>query len=128
MKEIKIKAPFYGAGSPKQFNWVKDGYEIYGVGINLEHLREDELRITVEGQTYEVKTEPLREFIKKYRSIQAVKNSMVKVGVVSISLLKGTTRPSPKQSCCSDMQVFGQHFGECKGAIKPVEEKPGKLF
>lgn len=89
MKLIKIKAPFYGAGSPKQFNWVKDGYDIVGVGINANDVnKEVDLEVEVDGTSYTIDTKTIRDFVRKYKSIYYVKNSPVRLGVFSISLLK----------------------------------------
>lgn len=130
MKRVTIKAPFYGAGSPKQFNWVKDGYDIFGVGINIKHLKEyKELEIVVEGKPYQVKTQVIRDFVNKYNSLHKVKDSMTTVGVFSISLLKGFS-VAEKEYCCPDMKNFGQHFGKCKNELekKSDKEMPKGLF
>jgi hypothetical protein len=112
VKKVKIKAPFYGAGSPKQFNWVKDGFDIFGVGINIKHLQEQaELEIIVEGQSYQVKTQAIKDFVVKYNSYHQVKNSLVKVGVFSVSLLKAP--PKTSKACCVSLTTFGVHAREC---------------
>jgi len=37
-KRLRIKEPYWGAGSPKKYDWVKDGYDMKGVGINVDLL------------------------------------------------------------------------------------------
>lgn len=88
MKTIKIKAPYYGAGSPKKFNWTKDGYDIQGIGIKLQDIDEnEELNIILDGQNYILKTAKIKDFVKTYNSIHKVDKSLVTLGVFSISLL-----------------------------------------
>lgn len=87
MKTIIIKEPFYGAGSPKWYNWVKDGYDMKGVGINtLDLTSNKELKIVVEKIPHIIETTKIIDFVKKYRSFKVVKNSDVTVGVFSVSL------------------------------------------
>ena len=77
---------FYGAGSSKVYNWEKDGYHIFGVGINEKLVNSyDIIRITVEGEQYFVKTDEVKEFAKKYRSYKVRKRT--RLLVVSKSLL-----------------------------------------
>lgn len=88
MKTIKLRDPFYGAGSPKQYNWVKDGFHIWGIGINMIDLQSHEdLTIIMENTAYQVKTAPILDFVKRYNSVYKIRNSDVVVGVFSRSLL-----------------------------------------
>ncbi len=53
---VKIKAPFYGAGS--KYGWVKDGYDIFGFGLKLTDLKNFQtLTIQSDGNTYTIDTE-----------------------------------------------------------------------
>lgn len=127
MKTIKIKAPFYGAGSPSQYNWVKDGYDIFGIGVKLDDInKEDLLKIEVSGQTFVVKTSDIKDFVRKYNSIYNVRNSLVRLGVFSISILKGL-RGNEKIYCCQSLKTFGTHAKECPTMIKE-EDPQGTLF
>lgn len=126
MKTIKIKAPFYGAGSASQYNWVKDGYDIFGIGVKADDINtEDVLKIEVSGQTYVIQTKVIREFVKKYNSIFNVRKSLVRLGVFSISLLKGV-RGDEKIVCCTSLKTFGVHANDCPTIEK--KEEPQKLF
>jgi hypothetical protein len=117
MKTIKIKTPFFGAGSPKQFNWVKDGHHIYGIGIKAEDLnKETALRIEVDGNSYVILTKTARDFVRKYNSIYRV-NPMVRLGVFSISLLKGV-RGDEVILCCTSIKTFSVHAKDCP-SIQP---------
>jgi hypothetical protein len=91
-KLIVIKNPFFGAGSPKQYNWVKDGYHIFGIGIAaMDLLSYQYLDIVVEGKLYTVSTKKIKDFIKKYRSFYTVKHANLLLGVFSKDLL-GTSK------------------------------------
>lgn len=128
MKKIKIKAPFYGAGSPSQYNWVKDGYEIFGVGINTKHVNsETTLEVIVDTHSYVVKTEDIKAFVRKYNSVRSVKNSLVRVAVFSISLLKGI-RGDETMACCTSFKTFSTHSSDCPTIEKPIVNKQATLF
>jgi hypothetical protein len=87
-RKIRIRSPYYGAGSPKSFNWVKDDFHIYGVGVNIKYLNNyDLLEIVLDGKSTLVKTQDIKNFANKYNSYKNIKNSMVKVAIFSISLL-----------------------------------------
>jgi len=85
--ELNIEKGFwYGAGSPKLFNWSKDGYHQYGVGIDTSLLViHDQLKIKVENQNYLLDTKTARDFISRYDSIKMRKG--VRLGIVSKTLL-----------------------------------------
>ena len=70
MKILKIeKGWFYGAGSPKMFNWAKDGYHIWGVGIALDFIyKTTETQIEIAGATYLLQTQDAVDFARKYNS------------------------------------------------------------
>lgn len=128
MKKIKIKAPFYGAGSPSQYNWVKDGYEIFGVGINVKDINaEKTLEVIVDGHSYVVKTDDIKTFVRKYNSVRSVKNSLVRLGVFSISLLKGV-RGDETMACCPSFKTFSTHSSDCPTIEKPIVSKQATLF
>jgi len=96
-KKIKIRKPYYGAGSSKQYGWVKDGFHIHGVGVNVNHLDEyDYLEITLEKKTTIIRTEDIRNFADRYNSYYDIKNSIVQVAVFSVSLLDPSLKPKPK--------------------------------
>lgn len=86
MKKISIKEPFFGAGSPKQFNWVKDGFDIKGVGVKKQDVKDHKfLIVTVENETYLLDCEDIKKFVNRYRSIYKAKNT--ELAVFSFSLL-----------------------------------------
>jgi hypothetical protein len=88
--KLKIeKGFFYGAGSPKVYNWVKDGFHIYGVGVNLDllkisRLKHEPVEIEIDGEHYELDSQTALEFINNYNSIEKRKGTSI--GVVSKSL------------------------------------------
>jgi hypothetical protein len=91
-KTIKIRNPFYGAGSPKQFNWVKDNFAIEGIGVDVNILNSyDSIDIILDKETYRISTEKAREFVKKYNSLYAVRNYKIILGVISKSILRNIT-------------------------------------
>jgi len=91
-KTITIKSFFYGAGSLKQYKWQKDGYHIWGVGIDVDILNNfDSLDIIVDKNKYRVSTERAREFVKKYNSFYQVRNYNKILGVISLSILRNIT-------------------------------------
>jgi len=88
MKRIDIKAPFYGAGSPKQFGWVKDGFNIYGIGLKVDDVNgHRDLIVGYDGNSYIIRTQDIKDFTYKYNSYYQVKNSSVRLAVFSVSLL-----------------------------------------
>lgn len=88
MEILKIKNGFWwGAGSPKLYDWSKDGFHTYGVGVARDILRRnDVIIIIVENIKYELNCQEAREFINKYKSAKKIKGTWI--GVVSKSLLK----------------------------------------
>ena len=86
---LKIKNGwFYGAGSPKVYNWVKDGYNSWGVGIKKDLLENSDMvyiRMCREKENYKVPSEVAMAFAKEYHSIKQIKGSSVYV--VSKSIL-----------------------------------------
>ncbi len=91
-KTITIRKPFFGAGSLKQYGWVRDGLDIVGVGIDVDILNNyDSLDIIVDNNKYRVSTERAREFVKKYNSFYYVRNYNKILGVISLSILKNIT-------------------------------------
>ncbi len=84
MKSLKInKGWYYGAGSPRIYNWTKDGFDQAGVGIKTSLLNED-LHVTVDGVTYLLNGKMAREFVNKYGSVENRKGTSL--GVISKSL------------------------------------------
>lgn len=91
-KTIKIRNPFFGAGSPKQYNWTKDNFAIEGIGIDVDILNNyDSIDIILDKETYRVSTEKAKEFIKRYKSIYRVRNYGKLLGVISKSILRNIT-------------------------------------
>lgn len=87
-RKVRIRSPYYGAGSPKQYGWIKDNFHIYGVGVNINYLNDyDTLEVVLDGKSTLVKTQDIKNFANKYHSYRSIKNSIVKVAVFSISLL-----------------------------------------
>ena len=85
MKTIKIREPFYGAGSPKIYNWVKDGFDMKGIGLKTSLLNENEtLTVHFEGKDHILKCEDAKKFIENYGSLKTARGTTL--GVVSTSL------------------------------------------
>lgn len=120
MKTIKIKVPFFGAGSPKQYNWVKDGYHIWGIGVKVDDVKNHEvLNIVLEGIAYPIKTQDIKDFVRKYNSTYEVKKSLTKLVVFSTSLLNGFQTKEGKDIVNDFLDTWG---------TKPKEEVKGTLF
>lgn len=84
---LKInKGYFYGAGSSKVFNWERNGYNVYGVGIDTNLLNAyDALLITIEGKRYCLDSKEAIAFASKYDSHKITKGT--RLAVISKSLL-----------------------------------------
>ena len=62
-RKIKIRKPYYGAGSSKQYNWVKDGFHIFGIGVKVDYLDDyDILEITVDKKNHCCKNKRYKKF------------------------------------------------------------------
>ncbi len=85
--EIHIKKGFWwGAGSPKIYNWSKDGYHQFGVGIDKRMLFGfNQLRIQIEGKEYLLNTDEAMKFISEYNSTKKIRG--IELGVISKTLL-----------------------------------------
>jgi len=85
--KLKIKKGFfYGAGSPKIYNWSKDNFHIYGVGIKKDLLSQfDILEIEINNQFYQLDTHAALLFAEKYNSYKVARGTTL--AVVSKSLL-----------------------------------------
>ncbi len=87
-KKIKIRKPYFGAGSSKVYNWLKDGFHMHGIGVNINYLNNfDALEITLESKTSIISTDTIRKFADKYNSYYDIRNSTARVAVFSITLL-----------------------------------------
>lgn len=88
-KTIAIRKYFFGAGSPKQFNWIRDNFHIWGIGVKLNYvINYDSLDIILDGNTYRVSTDQIKKFIKKYNSYYKIEKYKVVLAVFSKSLLR----------------------------------------
>ena len=106
-RKIRIRSPYYGAGSPKSYNWIKDDFHIYGIGVNIKYLNDyDTLEITLEGKTALVKTQDIKNFANKYNSYKHIKNSIVKVAIFSISLLDPNLHAKKKKIDDRQQKLF----------------------
>lgn len=87
MYNLKIENGFWwGAGSEKVYNWEKDGYHIYGVGVAKDILqRNNTIKLEIENKSYLLDCKVAREFINKYGSKKKIKGTWI--GAVSKSLL-----------------------------------------
>lgn len=87
MKTLTIKNGFFfGAGSPKMYNWVKDGYHTYGVGISLDFLKgTEQIEINIAGEKYILVTKDAIDFARKYNTVENRKGT--NIIVVSKSIL-----------------------------------------
>lgn len=84
---IEIKSSWFQTAGDK-YGWVKEGLEVYGVGVLLSKLDEfKHLVLKIDGQEYYLDTGLAKLYISKYNSIFTT-NSGYKVGVVSRSLLR----------------------------------------
>lgn len=72
MKTLRIeKGWFFGAGSPKMYNWKHDGFDIYGVGIALDFLKDTtEVEVVVNNIPYILNTHQAVDFAKRYNSVE----------------------------------------------------------
>ena len=88
-KTVTIRQPFYGAGSDKMYGWSKDGYDIWGIGIESSIFENyDSLNIIIGENTYRVSTDKAYDFVQKYNSWYKPKNYNLRIGVFSKSLLR----------------------------------------
>jgi hypothetical protein len=86
MKTIKIREPFWGAGTT--FAWKAGGHDQVGVGLNKQDLlSNEELMVEVRGRTYKVNCARAIEFIRKYKSFQD-KRGGVRIGIISMSIME----------------------------------------
>lgn len=91
-KKIEIRKPFYSAGSPKMYNWGKDGFGDWGIGIDINLINNyDSLDIILNKEHYRVSTKTILDFIKKYNSLYKVRNYNKVLGVFSISIMRNIT-------------------------------------
>jgi hypothetical protein len=105
-RRIKIRQPYFGAGSPKQFNWIKDDYHIFGVGVNVRYLNNyDVLEIVVNNKAALVKTQDIKNFANKYNSYKNIRNSVVKVAIFSMSLIDPSLHAKKKLSVLGTKQL-----------------------
>lgn len=85
---------FFGAGS--MYKWQDDGFHIYGIGLNLSLLlNNDYLEITVRSKDknnwinvgpYILDCAEALKFISRYDSVKKIKGNQV--GIISKTLLK----------------------------------------
>jgi hypothetical protein len=88
-KIIEIRKPYYGAGSEKSFGWVKDGFDIWGIGVKVEYVTGyDSLDIKLDGKIYRVSTVKIKEFVARYNSYYNIDNYGVQLAVFSKSILR----------------------------------------
>jgi hypothetical protein len=88
MKKLEIeKGWFFGAGTPKMYNWKKDGYDSFGVGISLDFLwKTQEVEIVVAGKHYLLRTQDAIDFARKYNATE--KRGNTNLIVVSKSIMQ----------------------------------------
>jgi len=97
-KTIEIRKYFWGAGSDKQYNWVKDGFDIWGIGVNTFYLNTyDSLDIKVDGNTYRVSTAKIKEFVDRYNSFYNIDKYGVELAVFSKSIMRKITPKKLKE-------------------------------
>ena len=85
MQKIIIRECFWGAGSPKLFNWTKDGLDIKGIGIDFKKLQTNEkLHIEFEGKKHLLDCSQAIETANKYGSFQTRRG--VKLAVIPAEL------------------------------------------
>lgn len=86
IKELTIRNEFYGAGSPKQYNWIKDSFDIKGIGIRRDYLDLDYLIINLHNNKYVLDCAVASEFAERYNSYFKAKGDTQLV-IISVSLL-----------------------------------------
>lgn len=84
MKKLVIQKGFYFSAG-RQYNWVKDGIDPVGVGVERRWFTDDELLIEVDNIEYVCNTKQALEFINKYKSFEIRKG--LKIGYIPKSLL-----------------------------------------
>jgi len=88
---IHIEKSFYYSAGMK-YGWNKGGYDIRGVGVNVQLLQNyDEIELIIDGNEYVVNCDEVIAFIRKFNSIEDHKG--VDIGIVSKSLLKQINIP-----------------------------------
>lgn len=91
---LKIKNGWWKAAG-NVFGWVKDGYHVFGVGINKRMLLNYEhIKLEIKGRLWQVSTEDAINFIQEYKSVKKVGED-TELGVVSKSILTPLNAPVP---------------------------------
>lgn len=92
-----------------KYNWVKEGFDIRGIGL-AKHVLNGSENIVVEGTEYSLDRAEAEAFIRRFESFYKAGGTLL--GVVSKSLLKPITAPNSSMPEKEDK----------------VEDKQGSLF
>jgi len=85
IREVEIvKGWYFSVG--KRFEWIDDGYEMWGVGLDRALFNSNMIIVTVDGRKYTVDTKEARDFIRKYNSHEELQGA--KIGYISKSIMK----------------------------------------
>ena len=91
MKRITIKKGWFRSAG-YQYKWMFEGYDVLGVGIIKESLKDGEkIIVNVLEKDYELDCSEAIKFINKFGSNMLVRSGVV--GIVSKSLLKDLSTP-----------------------------------
>lgn len=88
MKKVTIrKGFFYGAGSVYGWRRLDPNLHIYGVGIDMDILKTNEvIKVRVAKQDYTLNCGEALDFIRRFQSYKWIKQKCI--GVVSKSILQ----------------------------------------
>jgi hypothetical protein len=68
---MTLKKGYYrSAGAPAQYNWVDDGHDIKGVGINCKILKQNtKIEVVINNQVYDLVCQDALDAVDSYDSI-----------------------------------------------------------
>ena len=90
MEKFIIKQGWFRSAGIK-YNWVKDGFDVRGVGL-AKHVLGGKENIVVEGNEYSLDRAKAEAFIRRFESFYKAGGTLL--GVVSKSLLKPIVAPN----------------------------------
>lgn len=85
MKKVKIREPFHGAGSPKIYNWTKDGFAQAGIGLRVYDLKMNkELAVYFGGVWHTIDCDQAMGFAAEYGSFETRRG--VELAIISTTI------------------------------------------
>ena len=90
MEKFIIKQGWFRSAGIK-YNWVKDGFDVRGIGL-AKHVLNSNENIVVEGTEYSLDRAEAEAFIRRFESFYKAGGTLL--GVVSKSLLKPLVAPN----------------------------------